>query len=155
MSPLYGVLICSQCHRAKGVRLDQRTTKCQCGHTIKLSEAKIQFKTAKALELVDLVAKQNAKLMQKVFKQENEYKPPKKRDTVHSRIAEIAAKAGNRERKMKTVAIELSKRLNCFTYRDFALVLNIIAIPNPKERLEELLRSSFIYEPNLGFFKVI
>lgn len=152
---MYGVVVCSRCRRAKGVRIGQKTTRCQCGHNIDLSIAKIKSHTNDARELAKAVAMENVALRGGRKEYERAAGAHRKLKGAHGRTADAAAGAGNREHKIRAVAVELTRELGDFTARDFALVLVSLGIPAPQTRLEELLKLNLIYEPRPGHYRVV
>ena len=62
----FGIIVCSKCKKAKGVSLDNKTTKCfYCGRAINLSKVKILYKTESREELQNKLGKLNAELFSK------------------------------------------------------------------------------------------
>lgn len=152
---MYGVVVCPRCHRAKGVRLDQKTSMCQCGCTIDLSTAKVYAKTSDARELSKAVGLQSAKLRGGLKEYERAAGLPRRAKGVHGRVADTAAEARGRDGKVRAVAIGLTKELGTFTARDFAIVIESMRIPDPQARLGELLETTFIYEPEPGRYRTV
>ncbi len=152
---MYGVVVCNRCRRAKGVRVGQKTTLCQCGHKIELSVARIKRKTEDARELARAVGLENANLRGGREEYEKASLPPRKGKGAHGRAATVAEKAGNRDAKVRAAAGELSKELGTFTARDFAVVLVSLGIPDPQRRLEELSKANFVYEPTPSRYRVV
>lgn len=155
MAPLYGVVVCSRCKRAKGVRIGQKTTLCQCGHTIKLATAKIKSRTEDARQLAKAVGLESVKLRGGREEYEKAAHPPRKGKGAHGRAADVAEKAGNRDAKVRAVAVELSRELGTFSARDFAVVLVSLGISSPEKRLEELIETRFIYQPSPDRYKAV
>ena len=152
---MYGVVVCSRCGRARGVRIGQKTASCQCGHKIDLSMAKVGRKTEDARELARAVGLENAKLSGGLEDCEKVSLLPRKRKGAHGRAATAAERAGNRDAKVRVVAEELSRELGTFTVGDFGVVLVSLGIQDPQKLLEELSKANFIYEPSPGRFRVV
>jgi hypothetical protein len=152
---LYGVVVCSKCRRAKGVRIGQKTTSCQCGHIIDLSVARIGSRTSSARELAKAVGLENAKLRGGRKEYEKAIDQPRSKRRVHDRVAEAAENAGNRDARVRAVAVELSRELDTFSARDFAVVLVSLGISNPQQCLEGLIEANFIYQPRTDRYKVV
>jgi len=137
------------------VRIGQKTTLCQCGHTINLTTAKVKSRTDNARQLARLVGNENARLHGGREAYEIAAQAPRKMKGIHGRIANAVGEAGNRGAKARAVAVALSKALDTFSARDFAVVLVSLGVPDPQERLEELVESRFIYQPSPGRFKTV
>jgi len=152
---VYGVVVCSRCKRAKGIRIGQKTSLCQCGNVIKLTAAKVKSRTNDARQLARSVGMENARLRGGREEYEKAAHPPRKVKGAHGRVAEAAENAGNRDAKVRTVAVELSRELGTFSARDFAVVLISLGIPSPQKRLEELVETRFIYQPSPDRFKAV
>ena len=152
---MYGVVVCSRCKRAKGVRIGQKTTLCQCGNTIKLAVAKVKSRTDDARQLAKAVGLENARLHGGREEYEEAVHLPRRRKGVHGRAADAAMNAGNRDAKVRSVAVELSRELGAFSARDFAVVLVSLGIPAPDKRLEELVEARLVYQPSPDRFKAV
>ena len=152
---MYGVVVCSRCKRAKGVRVGQKTTTCQCGHTINLATAKITSRTDDARQLATSVGLENARLRGGREEYEKAVNAPRRGKGVHRRAAEAAMKVGNRDAKVRRVAVELSRELVTFSAKDFTVVLASLGIPAPEKRLDELVEARFVYQPGPDRYKVV
>ena len=59
----FGVIVCPNCKKVKGVDLSSKTTKCpRCGKVLKLENLKIFYKTYSRGELQQAIGLVNAKL---------------------------------------------------------------------------------------------
>jgi uncharacterized CHY-type Zn-finger protein len=60
----YGLIVCSECKRAWGINLSQKTTKCpQCSKLYNVSQRKIFYHTSDLRELQIIIAKIQEKLL--------------------------------------------------------------------------------------------
>jgi hypothetical protein len=60
----YGVIVCSECKRAWGINLSQKTAKCpQCGKIYNVAQRKIFYHTSDLRELQLAIAKIQEKLI--------------------------------------------------------------------------------------------
>ena len=60
----YGVIVCSECKRAWGINLLQKTAKCpQCGKRYNVAQRKIFYRTLDLRELQIAIAKTQEKLI--------------------------------------------------------------------------------------------
>jgi ribosomal protein L37AE/L43A len=59
----YGVVVCPNCRKAKGIELSQKTTRChKCGKLWKVRNLRILYETNSAVELQKAVAIANDKI---------------------------------------------------------------------------------------------
>ena len=60
----YGVIVCSECNRAWGIDLSQKTAKCpQCGKENDVSKKKILYQTLDLRELQQAISKIQEKII--------------------------------------------------------------------------------------------
>lgn len=154
---MYGVVVCPNCRKAKGVALSQKTTTCACGFEILVVPAKVRTRVATARELAPLVGRTNARLAGGTQAYERDAASPRRRRSrdVYARVAAAATGAGDRAHRVRAAAMELTKELEVFSTEDWRRTLEGLGIPDPDERLEELLRDSTVFEPRAGFFRAV
>jgi len=154
---MFGVVVCPRCHRAKGVELSKKTTSCSCGFEIQIVPARVRARVGTERELIDAVRRVSAELAGGLAEYERAVQPRKKKRVgdVHARVAAAAMKAGDRAHRIRAAAIELSKELEVFSYRDLRDVLLSLGIPEVDESLDELLRANVVYEPREGFYRAV
>jgi len=154
---MYGVVVCPRCRRAKGVDLSRKTTRCACGFEIRVVPAKVRARAASARELTPLVAQVNAELAGGLREYQKAAAPQRRRRSrdVHLRVAGVAARAGDRAHRVRAAAVELTRELGVFSIEDWARVLAALGIPDPESTLDELVRTSVVYEPKAGFYRAV
>lgn len=154
---MYGVVVCPRCRRAKGVDLSQKTTACACGFEIRVAPSRIRARTETARDLRGLVARANAELGGGLaeVREATRVRPPRRPRGPHARVVAASARAGDRVRRIRAAAIELTKELEVFTDDDWRRVLEGLDIPDPDAALQELLGSNAIYEPRPGFYRAV
>ncbi len=157
MSRMYGVVVCPRCRRAKGVDLEQKTTTCPCGFTIRVVPSRTLATVGTSRELIEAVRKANAELGGGLGIVERASTPRRRKPgrDVHQRVAAVAAKAGDRAHRIRAAATELSRETGVFTREDLAAVLAALAIPDADGALEELLRANVVFEPREGFYRAV
>jgi len=153
---MYGVVVCPRCRRAKGVDLAQKTTACACGFEIRVVPAKVRARASTARELAPLVGRVNAELAGGADVAAEASAPRRRarsRD-VHTRIVAAAA-SGDRARRTRVAAAELTRELEVFSLEDWRKVLAGLGIPDPEAVLAELVEAGAVYEPRAGFYRAV
>lgn len=154
---MYGVVVCPQCKRAKGVNLKQKTTTCSCGFEIRVVPARIRARTDTARELAHLVGQVGAEIAGGTEAYRRAQAPVRRKRSrdVHVRVIGIAAKARDRAGRVRAAAIELTRELEVFSLADWDRVLAGLGIPQPEEALAALVRDNAVFEPKAGFFRSV
>lgn len=154
---MYGVVVCPRCRKAKGVDLSQKTTQCACGFEIRVAPAKVRARAESPRELASLVAQVNAELAGglKEYRKATAPRPRRRSRDVHLRVAGLAARAGDRAHRVRAAAVELTRELEVFSIADWTRVLTALGIPDPEATLDELVRTSVVYEPRAGFYRAV
>jgi hypothetical protein len=63
----FGVIMCPQCHKLKGVDLSSKTTKCiRCGKTLQMKKLKIFYDTESQEQLRKVIGLLNAEYGKKI-----------------------------------------------------------------------------------------
>lgn len=153
---MYGVVVCPRCRRAKGVDLARKTTACACGVEIRVVPAKVRGRASTARELASLVGRVNAELAggaEVVAEASAPRRRVRSRD-VHARVVAAAA-SGDRTRRSRVAATELTRELEVFSLEDWRKVLAGLGIPDPETALEELIADGAVYEPRAGFYRAV
>lgn len=153
---MFGVVVCPNCGRAKGVEIRKATTACQCGFTIRVQRSKVRFETSDARELASAVGRINAKIHGEPEDAESiGPKPERLPRDAFARIVDAASRAGDRRQRVRVAAEELAREFVVFSLQDWRRVLASLDIPNPDLSLQELVRSNVVYEPKPGFFRTV
>lgn len=144
---MFGVIICSKCHRARGISLSTSKAKCpHCGHNIDVSLAKVYHKTDSQEELVLAVQRMTERLAIDIEK----FPAEKKR---RSRPMMAEGKRGFRsEEDLRKLVIELSGQKGEFSLQEMMSKLDVDEAKAEK-LVKAMMDSSLIYEPGPGRFK--
>ena len=154
---MYGVIVCPQCQRAKGVNLKQKTTTCQCGFEIHVVPARIRARAETARQLAPLVGEVSAEIAGGTAEYQRSRAPVRRsrsRD-VHVRVVAVAGKARDRAGRVRSAAVELTRELEVFSMADWERVLSGLGIPRPAEALASLVRENTVFEPKAGFYRAV
>jgi len=157
LTPMYGVVVCPRCRRAKGVDLRQKTTGCACGFQIRIVPSRVRAKASSPRELRGLVGQANAEIAGGLEEYRSAASPVTRRRArgPHERVVAVAAKAGDRVQRIHAAAVGLTRELEVFSRDDWRRVLERIDIPDPDAALGELLRTNVVYEPRPGFYRAV
>jgi hypothetical protein len=163
----FGVIQCSSCKTARGVKLSAKTVLCsRCSKRIVLSKARILCKVENERELAHAVMKYNAKLGggEKIYAQDLELAKGKEEHVelnntsdIYDEIAGRLNKVRGRDNKIEACAKELCYHLGEFTEADFNDVLARIGIDKDKDPsyIDILMANNVIYQPKNGIYKCL
>jgi len=146
---MHGVIVCPRCGRAKGVRASQKTTSCQCGFVIAVHASKLKARVENVKDLPEAV---------RTIAAAGRLGAPSRRKPsrdISTRVAEVAAKAGDRRHRILAAAETLTAELVLFTAEDFDRVLRLLNLPEADACLAILRRENLLAEPRPGYFRVI
>jgi len=146
---MHGVIVCPRCGRAKGVRASQKTTSCQCGFVIPVHASRLKARVENVKDLPEAV-----RTVAAAGRLEAPRRKKPSRD-VTTRVAEIAAKAGDRRHRILAAAESLTAELVLFTAEDFDRVLRVLNLPEVQSCLDILRRENLLAEPRPGYFRVV
>ncbi len=154
---MYGVVVCPRCRRAKGVDLEQKTTECPCGSTIRVVPSKALATVGTPRELIEAVQRVSAELGGGLGIVERASAPRRRKPSrdIHQRVVALAAKAGDRAHRIRAAATELTRELEVFSYGDLRTVLDGLGIDDVEGALDELLRANVVYEPREGYYRAV
>ncbi len=154
---MFGVVVCSRCHRARGVDLSKKTAGCSCGFEIRVRSARVYARAGTARELVEAVRRIQAQRHGGLEAYARAASPPRPRRSrsVHARVAAAARSAGDRSAKVRAAALGLTEEIELFTVDDLRRVLDALGIPGADARLGELLAGNVVYEPREGYYRAI
>jgi len=154
---MFGVVVCPRCGRAKGVELPKRTTTCPCGFEYRVVPSRVQSETSDARDLATAVGRINAERGGGTHEVEaaRTARPRHVSKDAYARVVAIAGRAGDRRLRVRAAAECLAREFLLFTREDWRRVLESLAIPQPEERLEELIRGNVVYEPKPGYFRTV
>ena len=73
----------------------------------------------------------------------------------HARVVALAARAGDRNARLRTAAVELTREFEVFTLDDWTQVLEGLGIPDPEGRLADLEAAAAVFQPKEGFYRAL
>ena len=167
----FGVVLCSRCTTARGVRLGAKTATCtQCGKKLNLKKAKILCEVDSVKDVAGAVRQYNTELkggaevyardIRAVEKKQKKLdlagmgKPQDVYAEVSSKLVTVRA----RDDKITAAAQELGRHLGEFTQNDFSEVLKRIGIEGEKVSemyIARLIENNVIYEPKSGLYRCL
>jgi hypothetical protein len=178
----FGVMVCFHCHRALGANLQFKSVTCPyCHKKLKLKPAQIKFKCNSEIELTSIISKVNSELQDnsetkstldypdfgEVIIDEKEIYNSKNSNKTKQKIYEnlepykrIALKYKIKKESIEfitTLALDLGREMGKFSYEDFRKLIYECGFDEKKtdEYLEKLKNLNIIYEPELGYYKLI
>ncbi len=152
----YGVVLCPNCKRPKGVNLEAKTTTCICGKRLRIPEMRVLYRTEDARNLPEAIGRITAKLegREEEF-EEMLWKKPTTAEEVdpYSEIASLAVQVTGEKERAMVVLQGLGERRGSFTVEEAREVFDRIGLGDPGPWIEQLLRESVLYEPKKGTFR--
>ena len=146
---MFGVIVCSRCHRVRGIDLNTKRTVCPgCGHSMDVSKAKIYFKTEERKELAEAVRLKAKEIAPKLDENDSE-------SWSIGAEKEIVAKPKLDEQGLLTVALRLSKEKGDFSKEELVNELSLEYKENISLLLEKMLLEGLIYEPEPGKYRAV
>ena len=165
----FKVVQCPRCKKARGVRLNAKTTSCpRCGAQINLTKAKILCEVGSEKELAKAVMKFNteieggereyAKDLNLARQKENHYKVEYKSSDIYDMVIKSLIDIRGKDKKIEAAAINLCRLLTEFTEDDLNEVLKRIGIVKDKgcsQYLHRLMENNVIYQPKSGIYRCL
>jgi hypothetical protein len=165
----FGVVQCSRCKTAKGIRLETKSTKCpKCGKKLDLNKTKLLCKVDNEKELASVVMRYNTRLEggEDIYAKDvnivKERRFPSasnvKMSDIHTLIARKLIPIRARNEKIVAAAQELCRVLGEFTEQDLREVLKHVGIKEddiPKKFIPRLIENNVIYEPKRGVYRCL
>jgi DNA-directed RNA polymerase subunit RPC12/RpoP len=146
---MFGVIVCSRCHKVRGIDLATKRTVCPgCGHSMYVSRAKIYFETEDLKELGEAVRQKAKEISPKLDENEAE-----SWSVGAEKEASTIPKLD--EQGLLTVALRLSKEMGEFSKEDLMNELGLEGEENISELLEKMQLEGLIYEPEPGKYRAI
>ncbi len=154
---MYGVVVCSRCRKARAVDLRSKTSRCQCGNTLKLKETKKFFKSSDQREVASAVARMNAELeggIEEWEKMIDDSSEPDE-DDPYAKIVAEASCTTNTQQRLEIVARGLSAAFGEFSHGQLRKVLRMLGTRDVDDCVQALLRENVIYEPEPGVYRAV
>lgn len=150
---MFGVIVCPKCNRARGIDLSAAEATCHsCGKGMKVSRAKIYFKTDFQSELVEAVRKMNEQLAVGI-ESPTPMKRKRKKPDFHERLLVEAKKVKGSEDRLRFIVERLTNDLSDFGADDLARVVKDFDETDVDELLDMMLNCGIIYEPTPGRYR--
>jgi hypothetical protein len=171
----FGVVVCPTCKNAVGINLKVKSTKCRrCNQQFKVKNRKILYETNSERELALAVGQVNLKILngtndyqnllndleienrQELFEQDGIFAFDQSIDNF-KRIAMKVKKFNTLQDQLVGLAVELSKEFTVFSAGDFGKVIVHLGLnPDESEKyIEQLISSGLIYEPRVGYYRIL
>lgn len=152
----YGVIVCSDCKKAKIIDLtkDRKTTEChRCGQRLILKKMRIHYRTDSREEASWAIGQINARMNgEKMPEEINE----EKEDLDPYQLAAKEAEHGDDEReRMLIIGRVLTRDLGSFDKSDLEKVSKMTDMKVEKDMVEKFRKLDEIYEPEHGTFKSV
>lgn len=148
---MYGVIVCSRCHKAHGVRLTTQRTRCTgCGLSIDVTTAKIYYTTDSIEKLVEAVGQ----VSKRVTPSPEGDLPTHRFDTDRSVRREKGVPAFSEER-VRQATIELTEERGGFSAHDLAEMLDIADGERLDRLIADMLNEGIIFEPRRGRYRAV
>ncbi len=162
---MYGVIVCSECRKARGVSLSSKSTQCtHCGAKLDVRTAKIMFKSEDQAAIREAMGIINAAVVgredefEAAISKLQEKAAPK--DGIleyadeEARIVEAAMKVPDWPDRYLIVARELSRK-GSFTREEYQEMVERMKGPfDADEVLDQMLGSGMIFSPKEGHYQV-
>jgi uncharacterized Zn finger protein (UPF0148 family) len=146
---MFGVIVCSRCHRVRGIDLHTKRTVCPgCGHSMDVLKAKIYFETEDRRELAEAVRLKAKEIAPKLDENYTE-------SWSVGAEKEITAIPKLDEQGLLMVALQLSKETGEFSKEELMNEFSLEDEENISQLLEKMLLEGLIYEPEPGRYRAI
>jgi RNA recognition motif-containing protein len=165
----FKVVQCPRCKKAKGVRMDAKTSSCpRCGSQINLTKAKILCEAESEKDLVKAVMKYNTEIeggereytrdMKLANHKDNHHKVEYKSSDIYDIVIKNLRDIKGRDKKIEAAAINLCSQLTEFTEEDLNEVLKRIGIVKDEgcsQYIDKLMEINVIYQPKSGVYRCL
>ena len=163
----FGVIQCSRCKTAKGIRLNTKSTKCpKCGKRMDLQKTKLLCKVDNEKELALVIMRYNTKLEggEEVYAQDLSIAKGESLNSnanvldIYELIAKRLSSIKARDEKILAAAKELCRVLGEFTEEDLGEVLKRIGLKGDvllEKYIPKLMDNNVIYEPKRGVYRCL
>lgn len=152
----YGVVLCPNCKRPKGVNLEAKTATCICGKRLRIPEMRTLYRTEDARKLPEAIGRIAAKLegREEEFEEMLWEKPTTAEEVdPYSAIASLAVQVGGERERAMLLLQGLGEKQGSFTLDEAREVFDRIGLGDPTPWIDRLLRESILYEPKKGTYR--
>lgn len=152
--PMYVVIACPRCRKAKVVEVARKTTTCpSCGRTLELRDLRGQ--PADTLDEAQAIAGlTNARLAGREREFVTAIVAPAPRDAKHDDRWSAAAAAARSARSETSRADAIARALGEFTDADLERAFGLAGLSRPEHHLTRMLRTHVVFEPAAGRYRV-
>lgn len=148
---MYVVIVCPRCHKAHGVRLSTKRTRCTgCGFSIDVGKAKVYHRTDSKKDLVEAVGQVSKSLGlrlegEMVVSRFDADGPPK----------EAKGRPCFNEERVRSTVVQLTEELGEFSSRDLAERLDIRDRESLEKLIGDMLREGIVFEPRGDRYRAV
>ncbi|MFQ5837943.1 MAG: hypothetical protein ACE5HJ_04095 [Thermoplasmata archaeon] len=147
-------MACPKCQRLKGVRLEAKTTTCQCGKKLYIQRLKVLFSTEEPRELPEALGRLRAALSGHLEEFEEELeRRVRTKASQDSATPHGPPSKGKLERALEALR-SLSEQYDGFEMSQAEKVLQALDL-KPSEVMGALLRENLLYETRKGVYRVL
>ena len=166
----FGVVLCSRCKTARGVRLNTKTATCaKCQKRMDLKRTRILCKVETEREVALAVRKYNTKLKggEEIYARDMRIVNENKEQTrvvinetsdIYTEVVRKLIRIRARDERVVAAAQELYRYLGEFTGKDLYEVLKLLGFDKEEDchkYIDKLIANDVIYEPKRGVYRCL